>query len=120
MQQRHFQSKKNMPRSNIPPTRLGQVTVGKNIDNRIETRVINGVTMLYIMELVYQDTGPIKRPPNYRCVWEGTEEGFLKLLNLANAIYDDIDDHSGANLPIEQSVYDERYKSKGVEDGQHT
>jgi len=102
--------KKKFP-SDKRTDRLGQVTIGKNEDVRVERHTNERGEMSFILaDILFYDTD-IPRPPHYEPVLRIADyEKFVQLSNLLNEIIDDVDNHQGAHLPIEMSEYDTRFK----------
>lgn len=86
--------------------RLGQGTVGRNVDIRIERQVdASGNEIIALVQVTFFDTD-IPTKPDYKYIWRGTLAGFARMVDLFDTTLDAIE--GKADLPVHMSDYDTR------------
>jgi hypothetical protein len=90
---------------------LGQATLGKNQDMRLERRG----DMIVLVEVIRIDTDP-PRKPVYNDIYKVTVEGLEALAALFGGVMDGIE--GKGELPVELSTYDRRFQQGENVNGQ--
>ncbi len=103
MQQRMQPPKRSTSRSkNRAVTKLGQTTVGENLEVRFERRIdMAGQEVYALMEYWFQHPGEAPEITEIR-VW--TPEGFHNLIDMISQVLDDIEETGGKNLPVDTTI----------------